>query len=553
MNKKVSDNAKKLISSSIKSQLFKIIVTSVLSAFSSVIYIALALVSKRIIDIASGEVSGRLMPLAFTIIALVLFQVISAALGSHLNASISAKMAIRIKKGLFASLFTKKLDKVNLYHSGDLLNRFSSDVSVVVSTATSIVPSLVSIVTRIVSGSIAILMIDWKFAAAIILLGIIVPAICKLIGHKYRYLHTKHQQSEGRLKAFLQESFKNLSVIKSFSSLKPITKKLDVLQDENYKIKIKRNNLSIVYSVGMYCFFTAGYFLVLLWGAAGIKEGLVTFGSLVAFLQIISQLRGPLQSISGIIPAYQSMLSSSERICEIADLDEELFPLSEQVSDTIKTVFKEINADSLSFSYGEHKILESSDFSVKRGTVTAITGESGVGKSTLFRLLLGYSNADYGKLTFDGKYEINASTRSLFSYVPQGNMVLSGTIRENITLCADKVSEDEISSAIKAAQLENFITSLPDGLDTYIGEDGLGISEGQAQRIAIARALVCDAPILLLDEATAALDSETEFAFLTEIKKLKDKTVILVTHRTLPENICDNHIHIENAKTITLK
>lgn len=551
MNKKVSNTAKKLVRSSVKSQLFRIILSSVLSVFTSVSYIALALASKRLIDVATNETAGKLSHVAAFIIALILFQVVCSALSSHVHALTVTKMSMNIRRGLYFTLMNKKLDKVSEYHSGDLLNRFSSDVSVVVSTASSLVPTLVSIISRILTGCIAILIIDWKFAAAIILLGIIVPAICKLIGHKYRYLHTLHQQSEGKLKSFLQESFKNLSVIKSFSSFNPISKKLDNLQSQNLNIVLKRNSLSIVYSVGMYTFFTAGYFLVLLWGAAGIKEGVVTYGALIAFLQIISQIRAPLQSISGFIPAYQSMLSSAERIGEIIDLDEELYKLEGPVIDTIKDVFTEIKAENLSFSYKDNQILNDCFFSIKRGSLTAVTGESGVGKSTLFKLLLGYNEAVKGKLSFDGKYEINSSTRALFSYVPQGNMILSGTIRENITLCVDKADDKKIENAVETAQLTEWLSTLPKGLDTYIGEDGLGVSQGQAQRIAIARALICDAPILLLDEATSALDGETEAKMLSSLRTLKDKTIILVTHRTLSSGIYDNHLHLEDSKIIT--
>lgn len=547
MNKKISSTAKKLISSSIKNQLGRIILTSFLSLIGSVSYIALALISKKIIDIAAGDVQGKMLPYALAIFALVITQVSCAGAASHLKVSTSGRMAMNIRKGLFSTVLSKQLNEVNEYHSGDLLNRFASDTDVVVNTASSIIPNIVSIISRIISGSIAILFIDWKFGAGLIILGITVPAICKLVGHKYRYLHTLHQQTDGKLKSFLQESFKNLSVIKSFSSLNPLNRKLNKFQKDNYNIKIKRNNLSIFYSLGMYLFFTAGYFLVLLWGAMGIKEGIVTYGSLLAFLQIISQLRAPMQSVSGIIPAYESMVSSAQRLSQIIDLKDELLPLSKQVSETVENVFTCIKGEGVSFNYGELTVLNNCSFNIKRGSITTITGESGVGKSTLFKLLLGYEALENGKISFDGKYPINASTRSLFSYVPQGNMILSGTIRENITLCCEKTTEQKIEQAIKVAQLTEWINTLEDGLDTYLGEDGLGVSEGQAQRIAIARALLCDAPILLLDEATAALDIITEEALLNALKNLKDKTVILVTHRSLPQSICDNHLHLDGG------
>ena len=254
-----------------------------------------------------------------------------------------------------------------------------------------------------------------------------------------------------------------------------------------------------------------------------------------------------MQSISAIMPSYYSMLSSADRLAEIVDLQEEISPLDKNMFDAIEKMFTVINADGLSFSYGDKPILKSCNFALKRGSITVITGESGVGKSTLFKLLLGYYKGNGGFLRFDNKYDINSSTRAFFSYVPQGNMILSGTIRENLTLCCEKTDDKSIAAAVKTAVLDKWIDTLPNGLDTFIGEDGLGVSEGQAQRIAIARAILCDAPILLLDEATAALDGETEAQLLYNIKKLSNKTVILVTHRSLDQSICDTHLHLEDG------
>lgn len=547
MNKQVSPSAKRIVKTCITGQKWRIMLSSFLSAFASVTYVALALISKQIIDIATGTKDGKITFLTIGVFAVVAIQIICSATVSHLRTATAGKMALSIRKSLFSVLLTKQFSAVSEYHSGDLLNRFSSDCDVVVNTASTIIPSVVTIIAKIIAGSVALLLIDWKFAAGLIVIGIFVPAICKLIGHRYRSIHKRYQQSEGRLRSFLQENFKNLAVLKSFSSLRPTGKKLQALQNENYSLKILRNNLNIIYSTGMSLFFTAGYFLVLLWGAAGIAAGSVTYGALIAFLQIISQIRAPMQSISAIMPSYYSMLSSADRLAEIVDLKEEISPLDKNMFDAINNVFTSIDAKDLSFSYEDRVILKNCNFSLKRNSLTVITGESGVGKSTLFRLLLGYFEADKGTLRFDNKYDINSSTRAFFSYVPQGNMILSGTIRENITLCCDRADDEAVKAALKAAVLDSWVDSLPKGLDTYIGEDGLGISEGQAQRIAIARAILCNTPILLLDEATAALDSETEAQLLANIKSLFGKTVLLVTHRALPENICDAHLHLENG------
>lgn len=548
MNKQVSPSAKRIVKTCITGQKWRIVLSSFLSTLASVTYVALALISKEIIDIATSQKQGKFTLLALAVILLIVFQLVCAAAVSHLRTASAGKMGINIRKNLFSALLTKQMSSISEYHSGDLLNRFSSDADIVVNSAASLIPSVTSLIAKIIAGAVAILLIDWKFAAGIIVIGIAVPAVCKLIGYRYRSLHSRYQQSEGRLRSFLQENFKNLAVIKSFPSLIPTHKKLGVLQSENYNLKIARNSLNIIYSTGMSLFFTAGYFLVLLWGAAGIKANTVTYGSLIAFLQIISQLRAPLQNISAIMPSYYSMLSSADRLAEIIDLKEEIKPLDKNMFDAINNVFTYIEAKDLCFSYEERQILRDTSFSLRRGSTAVITGESGVGKSTLFKLLLGYLETEKGTLRFDGKYDINSSTRAFFSYVPQGNMILSGTIRENITLCCASATKEDIDRAIKTAVLDKWIESLPKGIDTYIGEDGLGISEGQAQRIAIARAILCNAPILLLDEATAALDSETEAQLLLNIKELSNKTVLLVTHRALPQEIYDTHLHLEDGR-----
>lgn len=552
MNKTLSDSANKILKSALIGQTGRIFLSSFLSVLGSVIFVFLALISKKIIDIATTHQQTNFTLLSICVVAIVLLQAVISGAVSHFKTSASGKIAVDIKKNLFCAVLNKNHNQINQYHSGDLLTRFSSDIDVVSNSLSSLTPSIASIIAKIVSGAIAILIIDWKFATAIIVLGVTVPFVCKLIGKKYSFLHKNYQQSESRLRSFLQENFKNLAIIKSFSSINPTNKKLAILQKENYDLKITRNTLNIIYSTGLSLFFTLGYFLVLLWGAKGIQTQTVTYGALIAFLQIISQIRAPLQSISSIAPAYFSMTASAERLAEIYDLEDEILPIHKDVFDAINDVFTFIDAKNLSFSYNDIPVLTDCSFQIKRGTVTVITGESGVGKSTLFRLLLGYLNAN-SSLKFDGKYDINSSTRAFFSYVPQGNMILSGTIRENLMLCCDKTSEEKINLALKTAVLNKWIDSLPEGLDTFIGEDGMGISQGQASRIALARALLCDTPILLLDEATAALDSETENELLLNLKALKDKTVILVTHRTLSENIYDNHLHLEGGKLINIK
>lgn len=549
MNKKNTNKATALIKGCLKGQKGLIFLNCILSSLVSVAYVVLAMLSKSLIDIATNGSSGRFYVYVIFMALTVALQLLFNTFHSHFAAVTSGKMSMALKKRIFNTLYQKEYGKVSDYHSGELLNRFISDSDVVVNTASSIIPSLCATVTRIIAGVFALVTLDWRFGSGIIIIGIFIPLIARMLTAKYKKLHKAFQISGGKIKSLFQELLVNLPVVKSFSSLNPVKNKLDGMLNDNYNLKLKKNWLSIFTSSGFYLFFTAGYFLVLVWGAVGIQKQTVTYGSLIAFLQIISQLRVPLQSISGYLPQYSSMIASAERICELENIEDELLPLSNKMLLAVRDVFEGIKAESLSFSYGEKSILEDCSFYIPRDSIAVITGESGQGKSTLFKLLLGYFKAN-GRLTLNNTYEINSSTRGLFSYVPQGNMILSGTILENLTICTENASKEKIDFAIEVAVLKEWIDSLPDGINTKIGEHGLGVSEGQAQRIAIARALICDTPILLLDEATCSLDNATEHKLLWNLKELPDKTVLLVTHRKIEDGIADIHLHLDNKKFV---
>ncbi len=550
MNKKQNNKAsKQLVKDCLKGQKKLIFLNCILSALVSAAYILIAFFSKNLIDIATNTKQGSFYLCVVFMAGTVILQLLLNAIYSHLQAVTQGKMSLYIRRRIFNTLCGKQYSDVSGYHSGELLNRFISDSDAVVNTASAIIPSICATISRLVVGIIAMLTLDWRFASGLIVIGIFVPALARLITAKYKKLHKIYQISNGKIKAYFQELLVNMPVVKSFLSLDPIKKKLNGLLSENYTLKLKKNRLNIFTSSSLYLFFTAGYVLVLVWGAAGIKEQTVTYGSLIAFLQIVSQLRAPITSISGYLPQYSSMIASADRICELEALNDELLPLGENTMDAVKDVFEGIKAENLSFSYGENTVLENCSFYIPRDSIAVITGESGRGKSTLFKLLLGYFNYS-GKLTLNSNYEINASTRALFSYVPQGNMILSGTIKENLTICAENPTEKEIERATEIAVLKDWINSLPNGINTKIGENGLGVSEGQAQRIAIARALICNTPILLLDEATCSLDNETEHKLLWNLKELPDKTVLLVTHRSVEDGIADITLHLDNKKFI---
>lgn len=520
---------------------------SVISALSALSFVALALITKRVMDIATGDTTGSLLKSGILLFAVIAIQILLSAAQSILNAYSNGKQTIAFRNYLFGMLCRKKYADISAYHSGDILNRFTSDIDTVVTSSVNIIPNVVSIATKIVAGIGTMLFMNPYIAAAVLLCGVTFPAIGRAINKRYKYMHKECQRTEGRTRAFLQECFENIVVIKTFISEAPFIKKLDSYMDDNFRLKIKRTSISVIANISLYAFFTAGYYAVLLWGAGGLSGGTLTYGTLMAFLQLISQLRAPLQNVSGILPQYYSALASAERLMELEGAADEPFPAAAERLEKIKEDFRTLEIKNLFFGYAGESVLRDFSFCAKRGNITAITGESGSGKSTLFKLILGLYEPQSGSIAINGEIPLDASLRGLFAYVPQGNMVLSGTVRENITMNNRTVTDEQIERAARAAEIYDYITSLPDGFETHLAERGAGLSEGQIQRISIARALLTNAPILLLDEATSALDEETETRVLANIKSMTDKTVLFITHRNTSLKVCDRIVHVEGV------
>lgn len=528
-------------------------VTSLISAFTAVSYVLLALITKRVLDIATKDAAGSLAAAGTALFAVIAVQVILSACQSLLNAYVNGRLTLSLRSYLFTLICRKRYSQISRYHSGDILNRLTSDVDVVVSSSVSIIPSVVSTVAKITAGIGAMIFMNPIIAAVILVLGITVPAIGRAINKKYKYMHKECQRTEGKTRSFMQECFENIVVIKSFASEKPFVKRLTVFMEDNFRLKIKRTGISVLASICLYTFFTAGYYAVLLWGAGGLAAGTLTYGTLMAFLQLISQLRAPLQNVSGILPQYYSALASAERLIELEKTEDEKPPLEKESADRLKDNFESLEINGLCFGYGREAVIENCNFKIEKNKITAVTGESGSGKSTLFKLILGLYSPTAGSITVNGKIPVDASVRGLFAYVPQGNMVLSGTVKDNITLCNPDVDEERLINAAKAAEIYDYISSLPDGFDTVLSERGAGLSEGQIQRISIARALLTEAPVLLLDEATSALDETTETRVLENIKAMSAKTVVFITHRNTSLKVCDRIIRVENKKFFTVE
>lgn len=535
-----------------RKQIGYVIVLAVLGMIISASFIVLALVSSRLIDVVTGAKTGNINFLIGFLFALIIAQGVLNIFYSNVRVRVSSHLEMKMRRRLFRELLQKKYQEMKKIHSGELINRMTSDIDIVVNGITLLIPQALSLVTKLLAGLSVLLVMDWKFTFIVMGLGGVVAIASRVFSSHFRYLHRQVQETNGKVRSFVQECLENVIVIKSFANESAIDGKLDALHQDNYKIRLKRNAVSNLANTCVYIVFTVGYYAALTWGAFGIVSGRFTFGTLTAFLQIINQIRSPMRNISGLIPQYYSMLGSAERLMEIEYLDSE--EVREQIEDiqTFKKEFLGIRGENITFRYDEDDaVLEEVFFYIPKGTVTALVGESGAGKSSLMKLLLSIQTPEKGELFLEcenKKVHINAGVRNVFSYVPQGNLVLSGTIRENIIFGRTWVSEEEIRKAAITACIWNEIEKLPDGLDTVLMERGIGLSEGQIQRITIARALISDAPILLLDECTSALDSETEQQVIRNLKQLKDRTILCISHREAVFEYCDQVLKIEEKK-----
>lgn len=517
--------------------------------------VAFANFSKRVIDGATEYKSlDYVIKFAFALLGVVLLQMVLSLLRTGLADRCKGRIDILLKRHLLDVIIEKDYASVSKYHSGDLQNRLFNDINIVSDSFTKIVPNAVFFVTKLLSSLIYLIIIDRIFALVFVVGGIIVFIVTRSFRKTLKRLHKKVQETEGKTRSFIQEFVTNLLAVKAFSVEEKMQKHTDELQEENFKAFMKRRNFSIFANTGLGTVFNVGSVFAIAFGAYRILIGAMTYGTVTAMIQLVNQVQSPFVSLSGIVPQYFSGIASAERLMEIETLPDEA-DINKQSfdKDELYESLKSITFDNISFKYDRDIILNSTSYTVNKGDFVAIIGISGIGKSTLLKLLLGMFRVQEGEIllnTSNGSISVDKNTRKLFAYVPQGNMILSGTIRDNLTFINENATNEEIQQAIEISCAKQFIDELPDGLDTVIGEKGLGLSEGQIQRLAIARSILSKSPVLLLDEATSALDEKTEKQFLTNLKAMKNVTCIIVTHKKSALDICNKTIQIIDGKII---
>ena len=508
----------------------------------SAIPVLLALVSKHLLEIATGDVSGNMWAQSILLLVLAVSQVALSLLLNTLAVRSHARIEMKIKRDLLSRLFGKKWQSLNRFHSGDVLARMTADVTVVVDGIVALIPNIASMAVRLISCIAVLYWLDPRVMWAVCGLGLLFVVFSRLYSARMKKVHKAVQKTDSATRSFLQECVENIAVAKAFCASSPLLQRLDALQHSNFRAKLKRNVLSNISHAIFRVVFSCSYYIVLTWCAFGLMGGAVTVGMMTAFLQIINQIRMPFQSFTGIVPQFFSAVASAERLLKLFNLPDE----EENTQTADFSSWQSIRFEKVSFAYDpDHVVLQEFDGEIKRGDFVALTGHSGIGKSTAMKLLLCLLEADSGRIVWrdanGDDHDWDIATRALFAYVPQGNMILSGTIRDNICFTRTDLSEEELRAAAKAADILEFIDGQPDGFDTEVGERGLGLSEGQIQRLAIARAVACGAPILLLDEATSALDEATEQRVLQNLRALPDKSALVISHRPYAAQVCNQN------------
>lgn len=522
-----------------------VVVQTVLSVSS----IAFAFVLRRIINMAVDGAWGSFWAALAALVGILLGQIVLSAAGRFLSEYTSATVENRFKHRLFSALLTGDYASVAAVHSGEWMNRLTSDTTVVAGGVTQIVPGLIGMLVRLLGAVAAILWLEPRFLYILLPGGAAMMLLTYTFRKTLKRLHKKIQETDGVLRVFLQERLESLVIVRTFAKEEQMAQQADALMDAHKAARMKRSNFSNLCNIGFAGAMDGAYLLGIGFCGYGILTGTMSYGNLMAIMQLVGQVQSPFANLTGYLPRYYSMLASAERLMEAeAFAPNSEHPLAEEKAlEFYRTKLTALRLEHASFTYqppvcAEEEqppmpvVLKDIDLTIRKGEYIAFTGPSGCGKSTVLKLLMCLYPLDAGSRTLEttcGTQPLTAVWRSLFAYVPQGNQLLSGTIRDIVSFGDTHKAQDDVGilRALRIACAEDFVQKLEKGLDTTLGEHGQGLSEGQMQRIAIARAVFSEHPILMLDEATSALDEVTAQQLLENLRRMTDKTVLMVTHR----------------------
>ena len=556
MQKKEKDmNAFLKIIKTIKGKKRFLISLLFIQVIQAILTVGYALFFRNIIDCAvAGDRRGVInYVVGFALLALT--QLILRTVAHFLNEFTRSGIENTFKKHLFSNILKKDFTSVTAIHSGEWLNRLTNDTLVVADGITNIIPGVCATVIRMTCAFIFLSVFIPKFAIFLALIGVILVFVTVLFRKVSKKLHIAIQKADGDLRVFLTEQLNALMMVKAYSKEDTCSEIADNYMAVHRSKRMNRNHFMNFSSSGFSFVMNAIRVLAALYSGFAILNGVISYGTFTAIIQLLGQVQGPIANISGYAPRFYAMLASAERIFEVTELeseneDSEAF----EANGFYKNNLSGFGLKDADFSYedGENNakiVLKKVNLTVNKGEFVAFVGPSGCGKSTVLKVFLSLLKLDKGECFIsaeEGEIALNSNHRKLFAYVPQGNLLMNGSICDVVSFFDKEVNEEAVLNALKIACADDFVSRLDDGIHTHLGERGAGLSEGEMQRIAIARAIYSDRPILLLDEATSALDAATEEALLRNIKTMTDKTVVIVTHRPKALSFVDKTINFED-------
>lgn len=537
----------KFITNNIKGSKKKVLILSIVQTLLGVLTVAFSFMLKPVIN-ALEDKNNDLLIRNVIILASIAVVLIILQIFYRLYYEVSyIDIENRLKNNLFKTILNKDYQEIKKTHDEEWIHRLTSDTQVVANSILSILPSLCRMVVQLVLALVAIIVLFPVFGLSLLPFILLVILITYFMRKRLKAYHHLAQEKDGRAKVFLSESLQGLAIVHSFVKEDVFTKKNEQNLEEYKKARLKRNTFNVLCSVGFIVVYYAFYILAIIFCGQKIINGDMTIGFLSAIVALLSQLTGPLGNITSIIPKYYSLLASGERL-RMENNQDITYLSKSDIDNFYNNEFKSLSINNVSYSYldkygNKVEALKNFNLNINKNEKILIKGHSGGGKSTLFKLILSLLTPESGELLIN-EQPLNKRYEKLFAYVPQDNLLMEGTIKEVITLFEDNPNNESFNKALDISESSSFVNALTNKGDTYLNEKGSGLSLGEMERIAIARAIYCDSPILLLDECSASLDSNTEAKVMSNILNMQNKTIILISHHRYDETLFDKVIDL---------
>ena len=533
----------KFISNNIKGCKLKIALLSICQVLLGALTVGFSFMLRYIIEAIELK-NKELLTKYIIILASIAVLLIALQIFYRLYYEVSySEIENKLKNNLFKTILNKDYQEIKKTHDEEWIHRLTSDTAVIANSILSILPSLCRMVVQLVLALVAIIFLFWQFGLTLIPFILLIILITYFMRKRLKACHHEVQEKDGKAKVFFFESLQGLSIVHSFVKEDIFSKKNEQNLEEYKKARLKRNVFAMICSIAFVVVYYTFYILAIVFCGPRIIDGLMTIGLLTALVALLSQLTGPLGNITSIIPRYYSLLASGERLR--IEKDEDVNYLSnEEIKEYYANEFKGLSIEEVSYSYLDKygntvEAIKKFSLDISKNERILIKGHSGGGKTTLFKLILSLLKPDEGNIYLldKEKHDLEKKYEKLFGYTPQDNLLMQGTIKEVVTLFANEVNEDKLIEALKLSETFDFVNDLPLKENTYLNEKGSGLSLGEMERIALARAIYSDAPILLLDECSASLDSHTEEKVMNNILSIKDKTIILISHHKYDDSL----------------